>query len=94
MEKKYYSILRRYEKNPFSGGMDWLWTDAYHGYIFRKDEDGPTLIYDKIYSNINNGKFDLNEVADSFGIKTEYLGVFCSEEYMDKLKKIFVEGDN
>lgn len=91
MEKQYYSIVKRYDSNPFSAGlMTPVFCNFYHGYIFRKDEDGPSLIYDAVFTNGDDALEDLKRVGEALGLQNLIrLGIFSSSEYENILEDIF-----
>ena len=91
MEKQYYSIVKRYDSNPFSTGlMVPVFCNFYHGYIFRKDEDGPSLIYDAVFTNGDDALEDLKRVSEALGLQNlTRFGIFSSSEYENILENIF-----
>ena len=91
MEKEYYSIVKRYNINPFTSGLlTSCFYDLYHGYIFKKDKDGPTLIYDAVYTNTQQAQEDLNQVGCALGLEDiQDLGVFTEDQYKAEMFQIF-----
>lgn len=91
MEKEYYSIIKRYDINPFTADlMAPCFCNFYHGYIFRKDEDGPSLIYDAVYTNTQQAQEDLEQVAIAVGLEeVEFLGIYNEGEYKAVMADIF-----
>ena len=93
MEKQYYSIVKKYDINPFTAYLMVPCSyNFYYGYIFRKDKDGPSLIYDAIFTNSDEALKDLRRVGKALNLnKLIELGVFSSSEYESILENIFKE---
>lgn len=91
MEKQYYSIIKRYNSNPFSAGiMTPVFCNFYHGYIFRKDEDGPSLIYDAVYTRDTDAFENLKNVGEALGLDNVInMGIFSSPQYEETIEAIF-----
>ncbi len=91
MEKEYYSIVKKYNVNPFTSGlMTPCFCNFYHGYIFRKDEDGPSLIYDAVYTSTQQAQDDLTQVALACDIGyVNFLGAYDENDYKSKMSDIF-----
>ena len=90
MEKEYYSIVKRYDHNPFASDVLSYCKAFYHGYIFRKDEDGPTLIYDAVFTRDEEALENLKRVGEALGLHNLIaLGTHSSSEYETILESIF-----
>ncbi len=90
MEKQYYSIVRKYDYNPFASDILAYCGNFYHGYIFRKDEDGPTLIYDAVFTRGDEALENLKRVGKALNLnRLIRLGIFSSPEYEEIIENIF-----
>ena len=89
-DKQYYTIIRKYQTNPFTSGfMVPCFCEFYHGYLFRADQDGPSLIYDAVYTDSQEGQQDLDKVAAACDLMAEALGVHTAESYNAVLAGLF-----
>ncbi len=90
MEKEYYSIVKKYDYNPFASDVLAYCRNLYHGYIFRKDEDGPTLIYDAVFTKGAEALEDLERVGKALNLNTLIkFGIFSSPKCENILEGIF-----
>ena len=96
MEKEYcsikecYSIVKKYDHNPFASDVFSYCGNFYHGYIFRKDEDGPTLIYDAVFTKGTEALEDLERISKALNLNNLIkLGIFSSPKYEEIIENIF-----
>ena len=90
MEKEYYSIVKKYDCNPFAPDILAYCGNFYHGYIFRKDEDGPALIYDAIFTNGEEALENLKNISEALNLHNIFrLGIFSPSKYEEMLESIF-----
>ena len=91
MAKKYYIIIKKYSSSSTSS-FSFYFNNIYQGYLFRADEDGPTLMYDATYGNDEEAIKDLRNIAKSLNIAdAKFLGICNEQTYNEIMGKLFKE---